>query len=174
MEEPRLRRGSYQHKPRYPLGEIPDDVLRAVGRLMVYRAVVGIGDVSGDGFGDIFAEAVGGTHYASPVGVVDVACGVTGWSVKTVKKPDPFTTRTIRLVSGRNSPDYSYGISDPRYDIQKTGSAVLTIWNQRIQDSLSEFHELRTAGSFATLRTGSSCCSSTKWNCFCQTTTCGL
>ncbi len=96
MKKPKLRPSNYQRDPKYRLGEIPDDVLRAVGRSMVYWMAVGVSDVSGDQFGDIFANAVGGTHYGNPVGVVDVGCDDTGWSVKTVKRKDPFS-RTSSL-----------------------------------------------------------------------------
>ena len=65
--------------------------------------------------------------------------------MKTVKCQKPFTKDKIRLVSGRMSPDYSYGISDPRTDIQKTGDAVLSIWNARVNQSLEDFNTLRLA-----------------------------
>lgn len=31
---------------------------------------------------------------------------------------------SVKLISGRCSPDYSYGITDPHKDVQKTGEAV--------------------------------------------------
>ena len=65
------------------------------------------------------------------------------WSVKTVQNPGPFEAKALRFISGRNSPDYSLGISDPREDIQATGKAVLSIWNSRINEVLSDHKELR-------------------------------
>jgi len=44
----------------------------------------------------------------------------------------PPTLTIIWLISGRSSPDYSYGISDPHENVQKTGRAVLEIWNERV------------------------------------------
>lgn len=51
----------------------------------------------------------------------------------------------VRLISGRCSVDYSIGISDPRVDVQATGEAVLSIWNQRVDESLDEYDDLRLA-----------------------------
>ena len=65
--------------------------------------------------------------------------------MKTVKNPNPFFVRNIRLISGRCSPDYSYGITDPHADIQKTGRAVLGIWNERINLAQDEFNPVRTS-----------------------------
>ena len=48
-----------------------------------------------------------------------------------------------RLVSGRNSVDYSMGISDPRADIAKTGHAVLSIWNARINELRTKYADMR-------------------------------
>ncbi len=65
--------------------------------------------------------------------------------MKTVKHASPFSARTVRLISGRCSPDYSYGITDPHKDIQKTGRAVLGIWNERINIAQDYFNPLRTS-----------------------------
>ncbi|MCP4362117.1 MAG: hypothetical protein GY796_29265 [Chloroflexi bacterium] len=67
------------------------------------------------------------------------------WSVKSVQNKNPHTCKTIRVISGRNSPDYSYGIENPHEDIQKTGSAVLRIWNERVNIALEKFDYLRTS-----------------------------
>ena len=49
------------------------------------------------------------------------------------------------MISGRNSPDFSYGISDPHADPQKTGTAVLGIWNERVSIAVDEYVNLRSA-----------------------------
>lgn len=64
--------------------------------------------------------------------------------MKTVKNPNPFTRDTVRLISGRCSPDYSYGITDPHKDIQKTGQAVLGIWNERVNIVRDNYKAIRT------------------------------
>ena len=66
------------------------------------------------------------------------------WSVKTVKAPHPYQQKRVRLISGRNSPDYSLGITDPHADPTATGRAVLEIWNARVNESLNEHDDLRT------------------------------
>jgi len=52
---------------------------------------------------------------------------------------------SVRLISGRCSPDYSYGITDPHKDVQKTGEAVLGIWNERINIATDHYSRVRTA-----------------------------
>ena len=145
MSGPRLRGNAPRREEPYTLGEIPDSVLFEIGRQCVHRMAIGSKDLSGDDFGTVFAAAVGGEHRASPLGVADVVKGTCAWSVKTVKAKVPSTQKQVRLISGRNSPDYSYGISDPREDPNKTGNAVLSIWNARVNEALEEFDDLRIA-----------------------------
>ena len=114
-----------------------------IGGRLVHRLAVGQEDISGNDFGTIFAESIGGTDLGSPLGLGDVVLEKTAWSVKTVKLKKPRSKRTVRLISGRCSPDYSMGISDPRKVPQKTGKAVLKIWNSRYSVSLEKHDELR-------------------------------
>ncbi len=142
--EPIRLRGSAQRRSGpYLLGQPPDAVLFAVARQLVHRLAVGHGDITGDDFGTIFANAIGGTHRARPLGVADVSWDGCAWSVKTVGATRPFNQTNLRLISGRNSPDYSLGISDLRADLNATGRAVLAIWNARINEALDEYNELR-------------------------------
>ena len=125
------------------MGQLPNDVIIKLGRQLVYKALVGQEDIDGDDFGDIFAAAVGGRHRAAPIGLADVTRARCAWSVKTVKGNPSNRGRAIRIISGRNSPDYSAGIENPHEDPELTGQAVLEIWNARVNDALSEFNELR-------------------------------
>lgn len=148
MEEihPKLRDSKrlVTHEP-YPINEIPEDVIRKIGKQLVYMLCVGRKDITGDDWGNIFANAIGGNHLQSPVGIADVVFEKMAWSMKTVKNPNPFRDDVaIRLISGRCSPDYSYGINDPHEDIQKTGRAVLGIWNERINLAYDYYNPLRT------------------------------
>ena len=144
MNEPRLRGSDGIPRGPYPLGQIPDAVLIGIGRQVVHRLAVGHGDITGDDFGTIFANAIqGGTHLTRPIGIADVLWDGCAWSVKTVKANRPFRQRRVRLISGRNSPDYSLGISNPRVDSVATGRAVLAIWNSRINEALGECEDLR-------------------------------
>lgn len=51
----------------------------------------------------------------------------------------------MRLISGRCSPDYSFGITDPHEDAQKTGRAVLEIWNERVNIARDNYSNVRTS-----------------------------
>ena len=143
MSDSRLRGNRPRRSGPYPLGQIPDEVLIEISKQVVHRLAIGMSDITGDDFGTIFANGVQGEHRSSPIGIADVAWNGCGWSVKTVKSSKPFETKRVRLISGRNSPDYSHGIADPHADIQATGRAVLSIWNARVNEALDEFDELR-------------------------------
>ena len=145
MPGPRLRdsRNLLTHEL-YPLGQIPKPVIKKLGAYIVYLMATGKDDITGDEFGDAFAYAIGGTHLRSPLGIADVVLDRQAWSMKTVKKPDPLRPGSIRLISGRCSPDYSYGIQDPHEDIQKTGTAVLGIWNERVNLARDNYNPVRT------------------------------
>lgn len=106
---------------------------------------IGRTDITGADWGDAFAQAIKGLHLDSPVGIADVVLNKNCWSMKTVKKSDPFSAKNIRLISGRCSPDYSYGITDPHKDVQKTGEAVLGIWNERVNIANDRYSQLRTS-----------------------------
>lgn len=147
MKHPKLRDSKrlLTHEP-YPINEIPDDIIKNIGKQLVYMLCVGHKDLTGDDWGNIFAEAIGGNHLQSPVGIADVVYEKMAWSMKTVKKDKPHNgSFQIRLISGRCSPDYSYGINDPHEDIQKTGRAVLNIWNERVNIAQDYYNPLRTS-----------------------------
>lgn len=146
MKHPRLR-DSHNLKTHelYPIGEIPTELIRKIGGYLVYLLYVGRTDISGSDWGDSFARAVNGVHLDSPVGIADVVRDKMAWSMKTVKNGSPFTCRTVRLISGRCSPDYSYGISNPHEDIEKTGRAVLGIWNERVNIAHDNYSSVRTS-----------------------------
>lgn len=135
------------NKPRlleaWPLGDFPHEIIKKIGKQIVHRMCVGQSDITGDDFGTIYAEAIGGTHRESPLGVADVILDGNAWSVKTVKCTLPFEQRMVRLISGRISPDYSLGIENPHSNIEDTGKAILAVWNARVNESLGEHDDLR-------------------------------
>jgi len=142
-DNPRLRgSGGYYSGP-WPIGEIPDRVLITIGKQIVHRLAIGHADITGDDFGTIFASAIDGEHRQSPLGIADVVANGTAWSVKIVKGKNPAKQPSVRLISGRNSPDFSLGIDNPRENPFNTGRAVLAIWNSRINESLNHHDELR-------------------------------
>ena len=146
MKHPKLRDGKrLQTIEPYPINELPDNLLVSIGGYLVHLLYIGRKDISGSDWGDAFANSIGGTHLDSPVGIADVVLDKMAWSMKTVKNANPFCAEKIRLISGRCSPDYSYGITDPHKDIQKTGTAVLGIWNERINIAQDHYNPLRTS-----------------------------
>ena len=120
-------------------------MITEIGGYFVYLLYIGRTDITGTDWGDAFAQAINGTHLDSPVGIADVVLDKNCWSMKTVKNTDPFSAKNIRLISGRCSPDYSYGITDPHKDVQKTGEAVLGIWNERVNIANDHYSQLRTS-----------------------------
>ena len=145
-QRPRLRDSKHlSTKTLYPLNVIPPEIITKMGGYLVYLLYIGSKDVSGNDWGDAFADSIGGIHLDSPVGIADVVLDKNCWSAKTVKVKDPFSISSVRLISGRCSPDYSYGITDPHKDVQKTGEAVLNIWNERINIATDHYSSVRTA-----------------------------
>ena len=126
------------------MGQFPREIIYQISKWLVYNFAVGKSNISGEDWGDIFAKAIDGDHLSSPVGLADVVVEGQAWSVKSIQHTNPHNCKPVRVISGRNSPDYSYGITDPRKDIQKTGEAVLGIWNERVNIALDKFDSLRT------------------------------
>lgn len=145
MPRPRLRDNAGREPfELYPLGQVPNEIIYEIAKWMTYHFSFGKSDISGEDWGDIFAKAIGGEHLNRPVGLADVVYEQMAWSVKSVKDDNPHRKRKVRIVSGRCSPDFSYGITDPHQDIQATGAAVLSIWNERINLAKEHYEPLRT------------------------------
>ena len=143
-KEIKLRGNKPRIKFPWSLGDFPEKVIKLLARQLVHRIAIGCSDITGDDFGTIYANAIEGEHRQKPLGLADVILEGNAWSVKTVKDKKPFEKKVIRLISGRNSPAYSVGISDPQADIQETGSAVLNIWNARLHETLNSHDSLRS------------------------------
>ncbi len=143
MRRPKLRDSNRLMDSCYGIGDIPSDIIVKVGGSIVFIIYTGRKDITGEDWGDIFSKAIDGKHLNSPLGIADVVKGKTAWSMKTVKTAHPLTAKKVRLISGRCSPDYSYGIEDPHADIQKTGEAVLAIWNSRVDITLAHYNAAR-------------------------------
>ena len=130
----------------YPINEFPNEIIKRICRQFVYLKCVGRNDLAGNDWGDVFAEAIGGKHHNSPLGLTDVTLGNMAWSMKTIKNNNPHTTRAVmRLISGRNATNFSFDIDNPFEDIQATGDAVLRIWNERVSIAYNQYAALRTA-----------------------------
>lgn len=145
MQRPKLRdktqRAGYEL---YPLGNIPTTVIKEIGRWIAYNFCIGKSDIDGEDWGDIFSKAINAEHLNSPVGLADVVIDGMAWSVKSVKQGKPHECSKVRVISGRCSPDYSYNITDPHANVDATGIAVLSIWNERINVAKDNFEPLRS------------------------------
>src|ERR1035437_10752575 len=96
--------------PPFPLNKFPKDFPYRLGRELIYLlASKGKPVLEGSDWESIFAECIGADWKPSNVGLDDVLLGNTAWGAKTVKSTSPSTQKKIRLISGRNSPVYSYG-----------------------------------------------------------------
>lgn len=144
-DDVRLRGRKLRLSGPWPLGAMPRSVILAVGRQLVHQMIVGRTDITGDDFATMFAGAISGEHRESPLGIADVVLAGNAWSIKTVKAGKPFEQESVRLISGRNSPDFSSGIENPHADVQATGRAILSIWNARVNEALKEHDDLRIA-----------------------------
>lgn len=144
MKAPRLKdsKKSLGNEP-FPLNEPTDEIITKIGAYLVYLIYSGQKDLSGNAWGDAFAYAIDGTHLESPCGIADVIYKSMAWSLKTVKLTN-IDAKTVRLISGRCSPDFSYGIQNPHEDVQKTGTAVLGIWNERVNIAQEFYSPVRT------------------------------
>ena len=128
----------------YPLGQFPHKFIINFSKVFVYKYLTGLKDLSGSDWGDAFAIGIDGEHHDSPLGLADVTYKTQCWSTKTIHANKPHTQQKVRVISGRCSPDYSYGITDPHTDIQRTGTAVLSIINERINIAKDKYEPLRT------------------------------
>lgn len=142
MPRVRTRDGIEKHEP-YPLSEFPAEVIQSICKRIVHIKAVGHADITGDHFSRIFADSISGQSYRKPVGIADVSWNGCCWSVKTVQHKEPHKVKSIRLISGRNSPVFSSGITDPFADLQATGQSVLDVYNERINKAKWDHDDTR-------------------------------
>ncbi len=143
--QPKLKTVDKYH-PEYPLGIFPKSFAMALGREVVYTmATRSPPAIEGPDWEQIFARCVGADWRPSNIGLDDVQLRQMAWSAKTVKNNNPFTTRHVRLISGRNSLDYSFDVENVHAeDPNKLGGMILDIWNERITEVRSRFAITRT------------------------------
>jgi hypothetical protein len=101
--------------------------------------------LEGSDWEEIFSRLVGAKWKPSNVGLDDVILEQTAWGAKTVKNPRPSSVSKIRLISGRNSPVYSFGDNEiSECDPNELGEKVLAIWNERVAGIRKLYKHLRT------------------------------
>ena len=130
----------------FPLNEFPKEFPFLLGKEIIYLlASKGKPELEGSEWESIFANCIGADWKPSNVGLDDVVMGNTAWGAKTVKAKYPSKQKKVRLISGRNSPNYSFGErSDQKADPKLIGKLVLEIWNERVSSIREKFKHLRT------------------------------
>ena len=145
MENPRLRTAST--KEPYKIGEFPDGFAHIVAGEISARLAVGISDIEGKIWEQIFAKAINAEWRPSNIGLDDILVPSlsAAWGAKTIKNQRPFSVANVRLISGRNSPIYSYNVSDIlSHSPDELGSMVIGIWNERVAELYKKYKTLRT------------------------------
>jgi hypothetical protein len=142
---PKLRSVQKYH-PEYPLNNFPSGFALKLGKEIVYLlATRSEPRLEGSDWEEIFARCIGAEWAPSNVGLDDVVLKQMAWGAKTVKNAKPFDARHVRLICGRNSPDYSYGVKNVRdMDIAELGEKIIDIWNARVADVRKKFSHVRT------------------------------
>ncbi len=144
MTDPKLRTAE-KIKPPYPLGRFPGDFPYKIGKEIIYKLITEVEPtIEGPEWERIFAQAINAKWKPSNVGLDDIVLGVCAWGAKTVKNANPFKAKKVRLISGRNSPAFSYKNFDTDADPAILGEQVLGIWNTRVESLRNKFSHLRT------------------------------
>ncbi|KJG15287.1 hypothetical protein [Photobacterium angustum] len=138
---PRIRDRKDTQRP-YPLNQIPKKYLIEIGKHISYLIATGEKGITGEKWEEIFAKSIGGDKLGRSLGLADVVKDNFSWSVKTVKSNKPHYQKSIRIISGRNNVKFSYGIENPLDNIEKTGEAVISIFNERLRTAKSNYKDL--------------------------------
>lgn len=147
MAEPRLRTVN-KAVPPYAMNDFPSKFIERFAQEVVFMlATKEAMSLEGDEWEQIFAYCVGAKWKPSNVGLDDVVLDNCCWSAKTVKSGSANigTQQTVRLISGRNSPTYSFGVDKiTAADPNEVGRMVLEIWNERVSGIRQYFKFART------------------------------
>lgn len=146
MKEPRLRTVN-KAEPPYKINDFPKSFIEKFGAEIVYMyATKSTMSIEGDEWEQIFSNCIGADWKPSNVGLDDVQLKNACWSAKTVMGQTHIgEQKTVRLISGRNSPTYSFGIDRiTEENPNKIGELVLDIWNERVSGIRQIFKFART------------------------------
>jgi hypothetical protein len=130
----------------FPLNKFPKNFAIDLGKEIIYLlSTRGTPRLEGNDWEEIFAKIIKATWKPSNVGLDDIVYEQTAWSAKTVKNNSPATVSKIRLISGRNSPVYSFGDQKvSKRDPKNLGDKILSIWNERVSAVRKSYKHLRT------------------------------
>ena len=144
MLKPRLRTVE-KREPPYRLNQFPPNFDIKLGRELICHLATSGSSLEGSQWEAIFARVIGAQWKPSNVGLDDVVLGNCAWGAKTVKAACPATVSKVRLISGRNSPIFSFGSTDVRSMAEnELGRQILSIYNKRVWSVRSRFEHLRT------------------------------
>jgi len=135
-----------KYNPPYPLNQFPSNFALDLGKEIVYFLATRSSDrLEGSDWEEIFARLVGADWKPSNVGMDDIVMAQSAWGAKTIKNKNPFSVKRVRLISGRNSPVFSFG--DEKVSgrpPKELGDKVLEIFNERVAAVKSKYKHLRT------------------------------
>ena len=146
MAGPRLRTVNKAVAP-FNKNEFPGEFVDTLAKEIVYMmATKEHMSLEGNEWEQIFANCVGAEWKPSNVGLDDVVLDNCCWGAKTVFGTSNISNQqNVRLIAGRNSPAYSYGIDKiTSEDPNKIGKMVLEIWNERVSAVRQIFKFVRT------------------------------
>lgn len=143
---PKLRTVNKAVAP-FALNDFPPKFIDTLARNIVYMmATKQAMSLEGNEWEQIFAECVGAQWKPSNVGLDDVVLDNCCWGAKTVFGTTNISKQeSVRLISGRNSPTFSYGVDRiTSEDPDKIGKLVLEIWNERVSAVRQIYKFVRT------------------------------
>lgn len=146
MKEPRLKTVQKAVAP-YNLNEFPPSFIDTFAREIVYlRATRRSMSLEGPDWEQIFANCINAQWKPSNVGLDDIVLDNCCWGAKTVFGTNNIAKQSkVRLISGRNSPTFSYGEDNfMSMDPTELGRMVLNIWNERVSAVRSIYKVVRT------------------------------
>lgn len=117
-----------------------------LARGMVFHLLRAMGDsVSDADWAGLFVEAMETGVRNDEFGWCGICRGEAYYRTVSVWNPCPHQVKHVRLISGRNSLDYSFDIENVHTeDPNQLGEMVLGIWNARITDVRKKFATTRT------------------------------
>lgn len=146
-KEPRLRTVN-KATPPFELNKFPRQFIEKLGKELVYlMATKDSYSLEGSEWEQIFASCIGAEWKPSNVGLDDVVLNNCCWGAKTViaSSKNILNQTQVRLISGRNSPAYSYGEDEILHqDPNHIGKLILDIWNERVSAVRQIFKFVRT------------------------------
>lgn len=101
--------------------------------------------IEGQDWEQIFARLLDARWKPSNVGLDDVVLETTAWGAKTIKQDNPYAAKRVRLICGRNSPNYSFeDTNSAELCPDNVGRMVLEIWNARVSAIRAKYENVRT------------------------------